>query len=50
LLFLAVPVDAATAPIRQDGIPRIMTRGAAVKQAILAVVEEAADRVLWWKL
>ena len=31
------------------GIPNVGTMNAAAKQVILAVVEEAADSVLWWK-
>ena len=49
LLFnsITVPVDAATAPIRTDGIPNTRRRGAAMKQVILAVNAEEADRILW---
>ncbi len=46
---MALPVDAATAPINTDGTPSMKMRGAAIKQVILAVVDEEADRVLWWK-
>lgn len=31
------------------GIPNVGTMSAAAKQVILAVAEEAADSVLWWK-
>ena len=47
---IPVPVDAATAPIKIDGTPSMRTRAAAIKQVILAVADEEADRVLWWKL
>lgn len=46
---VAAPVDAATAPINIDGTPSMKMRGAAIKQVILAVADEEADRVLWWK-
>lgn len=46
---VAAPVDAAAAPIKTDGSPSMIKSGAAIKQVILAVVEEEADRVLWWK-
>ena len=48
--MLTLPVDAATAPIIIGGTPSKRTRGAAIKQVILAVADEEADRVLWWKL
>lgn len=44
-----VPVEAATAPSRIGGMPSVGTMKAAAKQVILAVAEEAADSVLWWK-
>lgn len=46
---IVVPVDAATAPIKTEGIPSMKMRGAAIKQMILAVSDEEADSVLWWK-
>lgn len=45
----SVLVDAATAPRSIGGMPNEGTMNAAVKQVILAVAEEAADSVLWWK-
>lgn len=44
-----VPVEAATAPIKTEGIPRMDTRTAAPKQHIWAFTGEAEDRILWWK-
>lgn len=44
-----VPVDAAAAPINTDGIPSTKISGAAIKQVILAVFDDEADKVLWWK-
>ena len=41
------PVDAATAPISTDGMPRMRTNTAAAKHAICALAAEAEDRVLW---
>ena len=43
------PVDAATAPRSMGGMPNVGTMNAAVKHVILAVAEEEADSVLWWK-
>lgn len=48
-ISIAVPVDAATAPINTEGIPRMKMMGAAMKHVILAVADEEADKVLWWK-
>lgn len=45
----SVPVEAATAPSRMGGMPSVGTMKAAAKQVILAVEEEAAESVLWWK-
>lgn len=44
-----LPVDAAAAPIRMEGIPHRGKITAAAKHVILAVVTEEADKVLWWK-
>lgn len=46
---VVVPVDAAAAPINTDGIPSMKIMGAAMKHVILAVADEEAERVLWWK-
>lgn len=48
-LSARAPVEAAAAPSRMGGIPSVGTMKAAAKQVILAVVDEAADKVLWWK-
>lgn len=44
-----LPVEAATAPIKTEGIPRIDTITAAPKQQIWAFAGEDEDRILWWK-
>lgn len=46
---IVTPIDAPTAPITTEGIPNMKMRGAAIKQMILAVSDEEADSVLWWK-
>ncbi len=35
--------------MRMGGIPNVGTMNAAAKQVILAVADDAADSVLWWK-
>lgn len=47
--IINIPVDAAAAPINTGGIPSRKMRGAAMKHVILDVVDEEAERVLWWK-
>lgn len=48
-ILCSILVDAATAPTSMGGMPNVGTMNAAAKQVILAVAEEAADSVLWWK-
>lgn len=43
----SILVEAAAAPINTEGIPCTKMMGAAMKQVILAVDDEEADRVLW---
>lgn len=44
-----LPVDAAPAPSSIGGIPNTSMTKAAAMQETLAVAEEEADRILWWK-
>ena len=42
-------MEEAAAPISIGGIPNTRMRKAAAKHVNLALAEEEADKILWWK-